>query len=465
LRITAGCSSLVLLAAGLVAAVMGPSSLTAARTRRIQYPDLPPVIQKSLAVNGVSEQRFPTFIAQVEAATDRRIAEGDREHLIYYALQSARFTNRPPIEPALSARAFVEALSTERRERLLADPTYLPEQGLPPAERTRIADLLTALRKETADARLAQFRQMPGTGESATVEQFYPDYVRVARFLYRKEFAAGGDAVSIATLYQTRAHSSDTQIDAGFGVSIGLGLVRALEPALRIRKVLVVGPGVDLAPRTDLIDASEPQSYQPLAVADALLSRSLAAAGDLVVHSVDVNLRVVRAVERIAREGLTWHVFAGIRETRDHAFDDDYRAYVRELGRAIGTPVSASSAVTSDSRYAHSIALSPATARAFSAERLNVITERLIDAASFDIVIVTNVLTYFDDRELALALSNIAGMMRPGGYLLHNESRDSLPGMASACGIPVIQMRTANLGRSKSQTLYDTVWLHRKSEK
>jgi len=138
---------------------------------------------------------------------------------------------------------------------------------------------------------------------------------------------------------------------------------------------------------------------------------------------------------------------------------------VRELGRAIGTPVSASSAVTSDSRYAHSIALSPATARAFSAERLNVITERLIDAASFDIVIVTNVLTYFDDRELALALSNIAGMMRPGGYLLHNESRDSLPGMASACGIPVIQMRTANLGRSKSQTLYDTVWLHRKSEK
>ena len=100
----------MLLAAGLTAAVMGPSSHTAERSRRIRYADLPPVLQKSLAASGVPEERFAGFIAQVEADTDRRVAEGDREHLIYYALQSAGFTNRPRIEPALSARAFVEGL-------------------------------------------------------------------------------------------------------------------------------------------------------------------------------------------------------------------------------------------------------------------------------------------------------------------------------------------------------------------
>ena len=461
----AGRWSRMVLAAGLTAAVMGPWSHTAERSRRIQYSDLPPVLQKSLAASGVPEERFATFIAQVEAETDRRVEQGDREHLIYYALQSARFTNRPRLEPALSARGFVDSLSAEHRNRLMADPSYLPAMGLPPAERARITDLLRALRKDIADPRLAQFRQMlEAEGGSVTADALYPDYVRVTRFLYKKEFAARGDAAAIAELYRTRPHSSDTQIDAGFGVSIGLGLVHALEPALRVRRALVVGPGLDLAPRTDLVDASEPQSHQPLAVADALLSRSLAAAGDFTVHSVDVNPRVVRAVARVAQDGLTWHVFSGIPATPDRVFAEDYRAYVRELGRAVGTRARASSAMTSDPRYQHSIALSPAVARALTAERLNVITERLVEGAGFDIVIVTNVLAYFNDRQLALALSNMAAMLRPGGYLLHNEAREGLAAMASSLGIPAMQMRTAILGGPQSRPLYDIVWLHQKTD-
>lgn len=455
----------MLLAAGLTAAVMGAWSHSAERSRRIQFSDLPPVLQKSLAASGVPEQRFPAFITQVEADTRRRVAEGDREHLIYYALQSARFTNRPPIEPALSARGFVAGLSAQHRSRLLADSSYVPALGLPPAERARIADLLSVLRTAAAEPRLALFREMLEAHRGpSTADGFYPDYVRLARFLYQKEFAASGDAAAVARLYQTRALSSDTQIDAGFGVSIGLGLLHALEPALRIGQALVVGPGLDLAPRTDLIDASEPQSYQPLAVADALLSRSLASAGSLVVHSVDVNPRVVGAVERTARNGLTWHVFSGIQETPDRAFTEDYRQYLAELGRAVGTRATASSAMTSDPRYVHSLTLSPALGRALSAERLNIITERLVEGTSFDIVIATNVLAYLDDRQLALALSNMAAMLRPGGYLLHNEARDSLAGMASAVGIPATQMRTANLGGPASRPLYDIVWLHQKTE-
>lgn len=460
----AGRSSRTLLAAGLIAAVMGPWSHTAQRSRRIQYADLPAALQKSLAAAGIDEGRFPRHLTALEAETDRRVTEGDREHLIYYALQSARFTNRPPIEPALSARGFVEGLSAEQRERFLADASFVPGKGLPSAERARITDFLSALRKDIVDPRLAQFRQvLEADGSSLTADTLYPDYVRVACFLFKKEFAARGDAAAIAELYQTRPHSSDTQIDAGFGVSIGLGLVHALEPALRIRKVLVVGPGLDLAPRTDLVDASEPQSYQPLAVADALLSRSLVAAGRFTVHSVDVNPRVVRAVARIAQDGLTWHVFSGIPATPDRVFAEDYRAYLRELGRAVGTRAGAPSAMTSDPRYQHSIALSPAVARALTAERLNVITERLVEGAGFDIVIVTNVLAYFDDRQLALALSNMAAMLRPGGYLLHNEARDNLAAMASSLGIPAMQMRTAILGGPKLRPLYDTVWLHQKA--
>jgi SAM-dependent methyltransferase len=93
---------------------------------------------------------------------------------------------------------------------------------------------------------------------------------------------------------------------------------------------------------------------------------------------------------------------------------------------------------------------------------LNIITERLVDEAPFDLVVATNVLTYFDDRQLALALSNIAAMLRPGGWLLHNESRAGLVEIAAALDMPVLQMRTAILAGPTDKPLYDVTWLHRR---
>jgi SAM-dependent methyltransferase len=448
-----------------LAASMALSPQAADRTRRIAYSDLPAALQHRWP----SEAAFTAYVRDVEADTDRRVAEGEREHLIHYALQSASFTTRPRIEPAVSALSFVSKLSQPERSRLMDDSSYLPTAGWPPAERTRVAELLNALRKGTSDPHIAYFRALfPAGGDSALVESFYPDYVRVARFLYRKELLAGGDAAKVSQLYQSRAHSSDTQIEAGFGVYLGLGAAHALDPGLRIANVLVVGPGLDLAPRTDLIDVVAPQSYQPFAVADALVALSLATERDLRIHSIDVNPRVVRFLDAVAREPFTLHVFTGIAETAEQPFSADYRTYVRQLGRAIGDEVAPPRAMVSDRRYQHSIAVRSAVARASSAERLNIVTDRLADRGafalgSFELVVATNVLGYFDDRQLALALSNIAAMLRPGGYLLHNESRAGLVESADAVRLPTLQMRTAMIGGAAARPLYDSVWLHQKA--
>jgi hypothetical protein len=274
---------------------------------------------------------------------------------------------------------------------------------------------------------------------------------------------AGQDVARVAALYESRPHSSDTQIEAGFGVYLGLGTLHALEPAMRVRRVLVVGPGLDLAPRTALIDAVDPQSYQPLAVADALLALSLASDADLRVHSVDVNPRVVRALDAAARGPQTLHLFAGIADTADQPFRPDYRAYLHALGRAIGDETHAPRVVASNRHYQRSIAVRTAVARALSVERLNIVTERLVHDPPFDVAVATNVLTYFDDRQLALALTNIAAMLRPGGYLLHNDSRADLVGSAASLGLPLLHARTAILGGPRDTPFYDTVWLHQKS--
>ncbi|WP_217551393.1 hypothetical protein, partial [Pantoea sp. GbtcB22] len=73
----------------------------------------------------------------------------------------------------------------------------------------------------------------------------------------------------------------------------GLGVLKSLAPATRIRRVLIVGPGLDLAPRTGFLETNAPQSYQPWAVIDALVSLGLARIDDLAVVGADINPRVV----------------------------------------------------------------------------------------------------------------------------------------------------------------------------
>ena len=55
-------------------------------------------------------------------------------------------------------------------------------------------------------------------------------------------------------------------------------------------------------------------------------------------------------------------------------------------------------------------------------------TERL-GGGPFDLVVATNILPYFDDGELMLAMTNIAAMLAPGGVFLHNEARPMMGGV------------------------------------
>jgi predicted TPR repeat methyltransferase len=54
----------------------------------------------------------------------------------------------------------------------------------------------------------------------------------------------------------------------------------------------------------------------------------------------------------------------------------------------------------------------------------NVVVDRLVlqDAERFDLVIATNVLVYYDVFEQALAASNVAAMLRPGGVFVTNSA-------------------------------------------
>lgn len=425
----------------------------------ITWQDTAP-LRARLEASGITSDTFASYLEGVRESNARRVREGDLDHLVFYLLQSTRFTPLPPIEPALSARALVESLDPSAREAFLQNPTSATAR-VPAAVRSRVDALLRALDSRGRDPRLAYFRGL--------VKTFAPDrrsrdaaivgeYLRAMKFVYEKEFVAQrseGGADAVAELYRTRGLSTDTAVEAGFLVYQGLGIVRSLQAGRRVRRVLIVGPGLDLAPRTGFSEERPPESYQPWAVIDALLALGLSRVDDIEVVAGDINPRVVEHLTRAHTTPPTLTLVSEIRESDAVMLTKEYREYFSGLGRAIGEV----------SEYPHkTVRVRSNVARALRAETLDVVTERL-GGEPFDLIVATNILPYFDDVALMFAMTNIAGMLGPDGIVLHNEARPFMHDVTTALALPLEQSRQAIIAsvRGAPAPLVDSVWLHRRS--
>ncbi len=439
---------------------------SAAPPRAVTWADVAP-LHAALDARGVKAASFDAFVASTHADSLRRVREGDWDHLVFYALQSTHFTPLPPIEPALSAKALVEGLEPAARGAFLAGRPGA-EPPIPPAVARRVAALLGAVDAPAPDSRVAFFQSLlhstapdRRTREAAV----HREYRRAMRFIYEKEFVAQRAGIeAVEKLYRTRGLSTDTAVEAGYVVYSGLGIVRALDPARRIRRVLIIGPGLDLAPRTGLLEAGPPESYQPWAIIDALLALGLSDAGDLEVVGADINPRVVAHLARSRQVPPVLTLVSGLGESEAVTLSAGYRDYFAQLGRAIGTIAPAAARSQTASGHLHkTVRVGAKAAAALTAAPLDIVTERL-DQPEFDLVVATNILPYFDDVQLMLALSNISRMLAPGGIFLHNEARPVLGGITDALGLPLEQSRQVVIATVRGAApLADSIWLHRRT--
>ncbi len=274
--------------------------------------------------------------------------------------------------------------------------------------------------------------------------ELHNEYQRAMEFLYEKEWASrtrqGVDRREfIASLYQTRGHSTDTELRATYGVHVGLSVLKQMHPEKRIRRVLLIGPGLDWAPRTGLRDDTPPASYQPFALMDSLLRLGLSQPAELTIDCADVNPRVVDHINAFPATPRRLHLFYA-------PGDSDWNGYFDQLGTAAGK------------REGTLFTVAHQTASRVRAIRMNVLTERVVDAASYDLAVATNILLYFDDKELGLALANIAHALREGGHFLHNDLRPVIDPWGRQLQLPPIHARTVRIDATRE--LYDGVVLH-----
>lgn len=433
----------------------------------VRWADLPAGVQRRLADSGIDAATLPAFLDAHERRTTERVREGDLDALVYYALQSTSFTGAPPIEPALDAKAFVETLPPDLRARLLAGQAS-PVDRVPAPARRRLKALADAARSSAARGRLRFFgdviRSVAGPrGNPETV--LLTQYVRAMRFLYEKEFLApqqADRAAAVAALYRDRALSTDTSVEAGYLVHLGLATVAAVDPGWRVQRVLVVGPGLDLAPRTGLVEVGEPESYQPHAVVDSLVGLGIARTDRLTVVCADVNPRVVDHLNAVRSRRAALSLVTAIAEQETVRFDEDFRRYFDGLGRATADILEPPELDARDRGHLRkAIRVSAEASRVIAGIRLDVVRERTV-GDPFDLVIVTNVFPYLNDTELTLALANVAAALRAGGVLLHNEARPLIGDVTTELLLPLTHSRTAIIAtvRGSSAPLYDRVFVH-----
>jgi len=266
--------------------------------------------------------------------------------------------------------------------------------------------------------------------------------------------------VERSRLFRTRGLSLDASLIPNYALEQALAAMKArglIEPGA-VRRVAIVGPGLDFADKDVGFDFYSPQTLQPFAVLDSLTRLGLAPATGPEIALLDISPRILDHVTR-ARERASRNIgyTLNLPLPKSTPWLPEVRSYWQRFGDRIGAPAATRPPTAiADLAEVRGVRARPAAVGRMSVSNLNIVTQRL-DGEPFDLVIATNVLIYYDVFEQALAMSNVEAMLKPGAFLLANVSAPDLKSVT----IRPVDTTTAVYarGRAANENLVDfIVW-------
>lgn len=421
---TTGRATLLVLVALAASAVGAQSRVTldqAAAVLSTLSSNLPP------GLAGLSpEERaraWSTWVDRHDRDVRARLARGDDDSLVNFWLYGTSFTSHPPAigRAAAMPSATLEDLARRRLDDLL-DRVTSPDAD----ERLQFARRVLASR--SADPATADGGQRARRFLLETRQRMIAEFAGAERELAAARTRGDGALSGAnATIFRDRGISSDTSLLADYGVFVALETIarqRTLAPG-SVRRVAVVGPGLDFTNKADGYDFYPQQTLQPFAIVDALRRTGLAAA-DLRVTTLDINQRVNDHVRNATARATTKPGYVvTLPLDGSERWTSEVLAYWQRWGSAVGTevPALAPPAVAGLVRT-RAVRLDPVVVASVEPRDFNVVVDRLPlpQGERFDLIVATNVLVYYGVFEQALAAANIAAMLEPGGVFVTNTA-------------------------------------------
>ena len=377
------------------------------------------------------QRRWPRWIRERDVEIRARVAEGEEDSLVNLWLYGTSFTELPrAVEPEMSRsdRLTPRAIVAGRLEDLI-------DGAARPGSNDRLQFAREVLQRHGLSPSSVEDRERIRRFLAQRRARMIAEFEEYDRGLRSAGQADVGELLSLhAILFRERGLSTDTSVLITFAVDQALAALAssgAVVPGA-LRHVGIVGPGLELTNKADGQDFYPQQTLQPFAFLDAAYRRGLADPLRLRVTAFDVSPRVNRHLETArarAQSGQPYTLHLPL--SADEAWQPELVAFRNGFGASIGDDAGAPAVpATAGALTVRAVHVRPAAVLAIHPADLNVIVERpapLHPDDRFDLIVATNVLVYYGRFEQALALTNLAAMLRPGGILLTNSAVFPVP--------------------------------------
>ena len=391
---------------------------------------LPEAVPTELRVpDEARRMAWPGWIAEHDRQIRTRLAKGDADTIVNWALFGTSFTTRPrvslqPGEPPEQLAALVAGRLNDlvaalraagQNERRVFARTFFEAQGF-------------SLATEDGRTRLAAHLAAEVSRVAAESRAYAAELSRA-----RTAADATADFAARSKVFRDRGLSLDTSLQPSFALDRALRDLKArglLAPG-SVRRAAIIGPGLDFSDKSAGVDVFAQQTLQPFMLIDSLRRLDLAPprATDLGLATFDISPRVNSHLARAratAARGASYVLHFPL----DPALPwrPDFLDYWRTAGSTIGRNAGDARGVSGESTLqVRTVTVRGDVVLRVTPVDLNVVTQRHA-GAPFDLIVATNVLVYYDTLDQSLALKNIEHMLNPGGLLLSNNALLELPG-------------------------------------
>jgi len=389
------------------------------------------------------EQEWNRWIKRRDEELRKRLAQGDIDSVVNFLMFGTSFTTEPRLTGAQLKSLSGNANGVNERD-VAAKWQQVFEK--------RVKDLVRGMTTHGTNERLqfarstlegAGIKLFPGAANGEAAAYIYENVKRVLREQagFQQTLAQAKslndpteEFAERSKLYKDRGLSLDTSLPPDYALEVALETMRErglLKPGSVVR-VGIIGPGLDFTDKQEGYDFYPTQTVQPFAVMDSLLRLGLAKASDLEVDTLDLSPRILEHVQQAKRAAAKGRGYT-IQLPRDpgRGWNGELVDYWKRFGDQIGAPakpVAVPSGLSGVNLRA--VRVRPDFVTRMRTYDVNIVLQRAeIRKAEekFDLLIATNILVYYDTFEQSIALTNIAAMLKPGGYLLTNNAVLELP--------------------------------------
>lgn len=378
--------------------------------------------------------------ARRDAEIRARLIQGDEDSVINFMLFGTSFTRRPrltlsglaQLNQQMSGVESPEANAYFERIKLRADD--LIQAMIAPGNNERLLFARRLITDKGYDLKTPGGRVKVKDYLLNNLKRLLNEHAGYAKTLEAAHSLGDPSAefVERSKLFRERGLSSDTSLMPNFAIEQTLAAMKAngMLATGSVRRVAVIGPGLDFTDKQDGFDFYPQQTIQPFAVIDSLIRLGLAQEKDLRLTTLDLSPRINAHISRARLQAQKGTGYA-VQLPGDSQWNEALTAYWSKFGEFIGaptTPVPAPHELRDVKIRA--VRIRPAVVSMISSQDVNIVLQqlRLAEAEKFDLMIATNILVYYDVFEQCLALANVEKMLRPGGFLLSNNALLELPG-------------------------------------